>query len=88
MFHFVIEAVTYQGKPRLHGHAMSVSDTGMGMTRRIPMSGECLFLFFFFFLTPTRLRHASGEKKNSQTLTDGLTNTIDFVIYPKTKKQV
>ena len=32
-----------------------VSDTGTGTTRRIPVSGECLF--FFFFASPTRHRH-------------------------------
>ena len=79
--------------PRLHGHAIfgvvSMLDTGTGTTRWISVSDECHFFFFSF------LRHGSDmfdtptmKKKKSQILTDGLTNTIDFVIYLKTKKQV
>ena len=66
---------------------VSVLETGTGTTCRIVVSGECLFFFFFGLsdTAPTRLRHASSEKKKSQILTDGLTNTIDFEIYPKTK---
>ena len=41
-----------------------VSDTGMGMTRRIPVSGECLFVFFFSLLR--HIRHTSGEKKKEK----------------------
>ena len=51
----------------MHGHAIFgvVSDTGTGTTRRIPMSGECLF----FFASPTWLRRGSDTlavKKKSQ----------------------
>ena len=47
---------------RLHGHAIfgvvSVSDTGTGTTRRIPVSGECPLFFFFFRFSDTRRRGA------------------------------
>ena len=43
---------------RLHGHAIfgvvSVSDTGTGTTRWIPVSGGVSLFFFFFF---SRLQH-------------------------------
>ena len=55
---------------RLHGHAIfgvvSVSDTGTGTTRRIPVSGECFFFFHFFDTAPTRLRHANTGKKKKK----------------------
>ena len=48
---------------RLHGHAIfgvvSLSDTGTGTTRRIPVSGECLFFFFCFSDTCWRGADAS-----------------------------
>ena len=48
---------------RLHGHAIfgvvSVSDTETGTMRWIPMSGGVSLFFFFFFASPTRLRHSA-----------------------------
>ena len=50
-------------KSRLHGHAIfgvvSVSDTGTGTTRRIPVSGECPLFFSFLRHAPTWRRHSS-----------------------------
>ena len=53
-------------------------------TRRTPVSEQCLF-FFASLTRLRRLRHTTSEKKKkSQILTNGLTNTVDFVIYPTT----
>ena len=89
-------SLSYKVRARLHRHAI-FGDVPMSDTCWTPKSVRHAGLrcassvsFFFFF---ARLRHGSDTsntlavKKKSQILTNGLTNTIDFVIYPQTKKQ-
>ena len=56
---YTIENISLTLVPRLHWHVIFgvVSDTGTGMTCRIPVSGESLS-FFFFLAFPTWLRVA------------------------------
>ena len=60
-----------------------------GTTRRTPVFERSPF----FFTSSMRRRHdfdkvdmPTVKKKKSQILTDGQIITIDFVMYPKTKK--
>ena len=89
-FFFVIKQLGYTDTPFLvtywcptcvrHGYRYDSSDSSVRAES---------FFFHFFDAAPTRLRqggHANSEKKKSQILTDGQIITIDFVMYPKTKK--
>ena len=58
----------------------------IGTTRWTPVSEWCLFSFFFFSDTMDTLVVKKEINRKLQILIDGQIITVDFVIYPKTKK--